>query len=85
MECGEIFSRGCDDDSVAAVPAEVFGGAVEASRSSHVRFSSCNLETLVSSLLVGYTQWMVDRHTARVLPPAVATFRRLVYSSGSAS
>lgn len=43
MDCGEMSSRGCDDDSASAVSAEGFGGAVEARRSSHVRFSSCNL------------------------------------------
>jgi hypothetical protein len=43
MDRGEMSSRACDDDSASVVSAEGFGGAVEARRSSHVRFSSCNL------------------------------------------
>lgn len=50
MECGDMSSKGCDS-SASAVSAEGFGCEVEARRSSHVRFSACNLEILVSSLL----------------------------------
>ena len=44
MAVGDISSCMCDDEaSVSAGVVESFGGDVEVKRSSHARFSSCNL------------------------------------------
>ena len=51
MDCGVMSRGGCVDGSASAVSGEGFGGDVEARRSSQVRFSSCSLETIISSLL----------------------------------
>ena len=83
IECGDMSSGGCDA-SASADSAEGFGCEVEARRSSHVRFSACNLKILVSPLLVEWEYWTTE-HTAQVLPPTAATSRRFVYSSDSAS
>jgi hypothetical protein len=86
MDCGDMSSGGCDDVEASAFSDdEGFGGEVEARRLSHVRFSSCNLESLVSSLLVACSYRNIDGHTVQVLPPTAAISRCFVYSSDSAS
>lgn len=86
IDCGDMSRGDCDDVEASAVSDdEGFGGDVDDRRLSHVRFSSCNLEALVSSLLVASSYRNIDGHTVQVLPLTAATSRRFVYSSDSAS